>query len=268
MLICWSVNLLKLDCLYHSSLVHLFIALIFLKMNLNSSIHWLQIHLENHMNRATMINTCSVGLAASSTFNFANDKRISSNFVLACSKSKSLSNLIVVFGRPLLFWLFMFCRNDCYWKRGYFQLDLIVYLLIGIEFEKKSEKFYIINENCSISINLPDEDLDVFVAVGYYCERFDCYCVPNYRHGSGSGCCCLDIDCCAVDSNESKKLSYWIIRRRKQIKNGIVLKTYSVLMWSLAIHAATLLTTVIVASVAILLINLNSHFGSWAFARI
>lgn len=57
--------------------------------------------------------TCS-GLASSPTFNLANERRISSNFVLACSKSKSLSNLIVVFGRPLLFWVFKFWRNDCY----------------------------------------------------------------------------------------------------------------------------------------------------------
>lgn len=58
--------------------------------------------------------TCwSAGLTSSPTFNLANDKRTSSNFVFACSKSKSLSNLMVVFGRPLLAWLLIFWRNDC-----------------------------------------------------------------------------------------------------------------------------------------------------------
>lgn len=52
--------------------------------------------------KITKKNTCS-GLTSSPTFNLASDNRISSNLLLACSKSKSLSNLIV-FGRPLLFW--------------------------------------------------------------------------------------------------------------------------------------------------------------------
>lgn len=68
--------------------------------------------------------------------------------------------------------------------------------------------------------DIPDEDLDVFVAVGYcyywyYCEHSGCYCVPNCR--LGSDCCCLDIDCYAVDSNQRN-----VPKRIEIIRNCLV----------------------------------------------
>lgn len=60
------------------------------------------------------------------------------------------------------------------------------------------------------SFNIPDEDQGVVVAVDYYCEHFDYCCVPNCRLGFD---CYLDIDCCAVESNQ------WNVSKRIQIKS-------------------------------------------------
>lgn len=67
---------------------------------------------------------------------------------------------------------------------------MIAYILIHVLISLKEIK---------TSIDIPDEDLGVFVAVDYYCVHFDYYCVPNYRLGSD---CCLDTGCYAVGSNE------------------------------------------------------------------
>lgn len=158
-----------------------------------------------------MLLTCS-GLASSATFNFVNASRTSSNFVLACSKSKSLSNLIVVFGRPLLFW---FWRNGCYimimghyvW-RGWGKGDGWGgdgHRQVLAERKRKIEKktmetnwlkiWYglgLLHNQWMMTSNLLGVILDVVAIVGYYCVHFDYSNASNFHHD-----CLADTDCCA-----------------------------------------------------------------------